>query len=122
MAAWSDDDLKTLARIGEIRVGGRRDDGTLRSLVIIWHVVVDGALYARSVRGTAGKWYEGVARNWTGAISWNGHIRDVAYVLDASHDDAIDDAYFAKYGRGSASQHITSDTAKATTMRIEPAS
>jgi len=122
MTAWSDDDLKTLARIGEIRVAGRQDDGTLRPLVIIWHVVVDGALYARSVRGTSGKWYEGVARNWTGAISWSGQTHDVTYVLDSSHDDAVDDAYFAKYGRGAAAQSITSAAATATTMRIEPAS
>jgi hypothetical protein len=105
MAAWSDDDLKTLARIGEIRIAGRRDDGTLRPLVIIWHVVV-----------------EGVARNWTGAISWNGQTRDVTYMLDSSHDDEIDDGYFAKYGRGASSQSITSAAAKETTMRIEPAS
>ena len=92
----------------------------VRASVIIWHVVVDGVLYARSVRGPEGKWYVGVMRNGTGTITWGGQTRDVAYTLDASHDDAIDDAYFAKYGRGSASRSITTDLAKQTTLRIDP--
>lgn len=121
MSTWTDDELQTLARTNEIRVAGRRDDGSLRPLVIIWHVVVDGALYARSVYGTEGKWYQGVARHWEGAISWDGQTRDVRCTLDSSHDDAIDAAYFAKYGRGAPSQHITSAAAKETTLRIEPA-
>ena len=120
MSTWTADELETLDRAGEIRVAGRRDDGSLRTPVIIWHVVVDGVLYARSVRGAEGKWFVGVMRNGTGTITWGGQTREVSYTLDASHDDAIDDAYFAKYGRGSASQSITSDVARQTTLRIDP--
>ncbi|GAA1846664.1 DUF2255 family protein [Agromyces salentinus] len=118
--AWTADELDALDRTGEIRVAGRRDDGSLRRPVIIWHVVVDGALYARSVRGPEGKWFVGVMRHGAGAITWGGQTRDVTYTLDGSHDDAIDDAYFAKYGRGSSSQAITSAVAKQTTLRIDP--
>ncbi|BDI22960.1 DUF2255 family protein [Herbiconiux sp. L3-i23] len=121
MSSWSDADLATLDRVGEIRIAGRRDDGSTRKPVIIWHVVVDGVLYVRSVRGTAGGWYRGVARRFEGTIEWDGAPHAVTFVLDGSRDDEVDAAYFAKYGRGSSSQAITSATAKATTLRVEPA-
>jgi hypothetical protein len=120
MAAWTTEELSALDREHEIRVAGRRADGSLRKLVIIWHVVVDGALYARSVRGTDGRWYQGVTRHFEGAISWGGTTRDVRYTLDSSRDDAIDAAYFAKYGRGSSTRAITTAAATATTLRIDP--
>lgn len=120
MSTWTNEQLRELDRVGEIRVAGRRKDGSLRGLVIVWHVVVDGKLYVRSVRGAEGGWYKGVVRHYEGAISWRGQTQEVTYIADNSADDAIDDAYFAKYGRGSASQSITSATAKTTTLRVEP--
>jgi hypothetical protein len=44
----------------------------------------------------------------------------VAYAHDASPDDAIDAAYFAKYGNGSATQSITNAIARPTTLRVDP--
>lgn len=120
MAAWTTQELTSLDQAHEIRVGGRRADGTLRTLRIVWHVVVDGALYVRSVRGTDGQWYKGVLRHYEGAISWAGQSRDVAYTPDDTHDTAIDAAYAAKYGNGSGTRSITNTTAKQTTLRIEP--
>jgi hypothetical protein len=121
MTDWTASELDTLDRVGEIRVAGRRDDGSLRPLVIVWHVVVDGALYVRSVRGAEGKWYQGVTKRMEGAISWGGRTRDVRYIHDSEHDDAVDAAYFAKYGRGSSTQALMPATARDTTLRIEPA-
>lgn len=121
MTDWTASELASLDQVSEIRVAGRRDDGSLRKLVIVWHVVVDGSLYVRSVRGDDGKWYQGVVKRMEGAISWAGQTRDVRYIRDSDHDAAIDDAYFAKYGRGSSSQAITSATATSTTLRVEPA-
>ena len=120
MSTWTDDDLALLDRVGEIKVAGRRADGSLRSLVIVWHVVVDGAVYIRSVRGADGHWYRGVVKHHEGAIAWGGTKRDVRYIADDGHDDAIDAAYFAKYGKGSPSRAITSPEARATTLRVEP--
>jgi len=121
MTDWTASELASLDRVSEIGVAGRRDDGSLRTPVIVWHVVVDGALYVRSVRGGDGKWYRGVLKRMEGTISWDGQTRDVRYLRDGGHDAEIDDAYFAKYGRGSASQSITSEAATATTLRVEPA-
>jgi len=121
MTDWTASELDTLDRIHEIRVAGRRDDGSLRKLVIVWHVVVDGSLYVRSVRGEEGKWYQGVSKRMEGSIAWDGQTRDVRCVRDDEHDAAIDDAYFAKHGRGSSAQAITTAVATATTLRVEPA-
>jgi hypothetical protein len=120
MAAWTADELASLDREHEIRVAGRRADGTLRTLTIVWHVVVDGGLYVRSVKGTEGQWYKGVTRHLEGAISWAGQTRDVAYTPDDTRDAEIDAGYTAKYGTGSATRSITNATATPTTLRVEP--
>jgi hypothetical protein len=120
MTAWTGEELGSLERAHEIRVAGRRNDGSLRTLVIVWHVVVGGVLYVRSVRGTDGQWYKGVTRHFEGAISWGAATREVSYTLDSSHDAEIDRAYAAKYGTGSATRAITSEIAKQTTLRVDP--
>ncbi|MGW7684002.1 DUF2255 family protein [Kribbella sp. NPDC054772] len=120
MSGWTAEELQSLDRIGEIRVAGRRKDASLRTLTIVWHVVVDGNLYVRSVRGAEGSWYKGVLYHHEGAISWNGTTRDVTYIPDSSVDDQIDTAYFDKYGKGSPSRAITNAAARATTLRVEP--
>ena len=120
MSAWTAEELHALDRVSEIRVAGRRQDGSLRTLTIVWHAVVDGSLYVRSVRGVEGSWYKGVVRHHEGAISWAGQTRDVTYIPDHKADDQIDKAYVDKYGNGSPTRAITNTTAKATTLRIEP--
>lgn len=119
MSAWTPEELRELDRAGEVRVAGRRADGTSRTLVIVWHVVVDGTLYLRSVKGPEGQWYKGVARYFEGFLNWGGNTRPVTYVLDPTHDAAIDDAYSAKYGNGSATRAITNALSKQTTLRVD---
>lgn len=121
MAAWTADELDSLDRTDEIRVAGSRKDGSLRSFRIIWHAVVDGALYARSVNGPEAGWYVGVRRQMTGAIQWNGTQRDVVYIDDPSHDDAIDEAFRRKYGNGAPTQALNRQPARGTTLRIDAA-
>ncbi len=91
-----------------------------RTLVIVWHVVVDGQLYLRSVKGPEGQRYKGVARSFEGFLRWGAHTREVAFTLDASKDAEIDAAYTAKYGNGSATRAITNTLATRTTLRVEP--
>lgn len=120
MSTWNETDLRSIAGTDELKVAGRRNDGTLRTLTIVWHVVVDGRLYVRSVRGSDGQWYRGVIRYHEGAVSWDGETHDVVYVPDASIDGAIDAAYVEKYGDNSASRSIRTPEARATTLRVEP--
>ena len=120
MSGWSDAELRELDRTSEVHVAGRRADGSSRTPVIVWHVVVDGALYVRSVKGPQGQWYRGVARYFEGFLSWGGQTRAVAFTLDPTRDTAIDAAYTAKYGNGSATRSITTALSKETTLRVDP--
>ena len=120
MTEWNAADLAAIDRADEVRVAARRPDGTLRAATIVWHVVVDGALFIRSVRGEDGAWYRAVRRTGTGTIDAGGVHAGVSFGPDASQDGAIDRAYRVKYGRGSAVQAITSLVATATTLRIDP--
>lgn len=120
MADWTPAELAAIGDDGELRVAAHRPDGTLRTPRIVWHVVVDGALFIRSVYGEAGAWYRGVQRTGTGTVDAGGVRKDVTLTRDDAHDDAVDRAYRTKYGRGSAVDAITSPTARATTLRIDP--
>ncbi|WP_353808351.1 DUF2255 family protein [Agromyces sp. SYSU T00194] len=120
MPTWTPDDLAELERDHEIRVAGRRADGSLRTLTIVWQVVVDGALYVRSYKGAEGQWYRGALRHLEGAISWNDVTRRVAFIPDDTRDDAVDDAYFAKYGDTGPTRAMVAPAAAATTLRVEP--
>jgi len=120
MDTWTPQELAQLDRASEVRVAGRRADGSSRTPTIVWHVVVDGALYLRSVKGPEGQWYRGVVRHFEGFISWGGTTREVTYTLDSSRDPAIDAAYTKKYGSGSAARAITNALSKQTTLRVDP--
>lgn len=117
---WDADDLATIDEAGESTVAAHRADGTLRTPRIIWHVVTGGQLFIRSVRGTEGAWYRGVERTGTGVFEADGVRVEVSFIRDDSHDAAIDQAYRDKYGSGSAVRSITSPTATATTLRVDP--
>ncbi|GAA1059285.1 DUF2255 family protein [Agromyces bracchium] len=119
MPTWTADDLAVLDRVREVRVAGRRADGSLRRLTIVWLVVVDDAVYVRSYKGPDGQWYRGVQHHHEGAIMWGGRTVDVAFVPDASHDAEIDAAFVAKYGNGSSTQAMIMSPATETTLRIE---
>ena len=117
---WTDDELDRVGRAGELRVAGRRTDGSLRNLVIIWHVRVGDAIYIRSVNGPDAAWFRGTQIRGEGRIVSGGVTRDVAFVRVDDLDAAIDDAYRAKYGGGSAVRSITSSLASSTTLRVDP--
>lgn len=117
---WSPTALAAIEGAYEIEIAANRPDGTVRDLRIVWHVVVDGNLFLRSVRGNDGAWYRGVMRTQTGVLEANGTRYEVTFTPDASADVAIDAGYRAKYGGGSPVRAITSDVARATTLRVDP--
>jgi hypothetical protein len=112
MTDWTPTDLAAIDADAELRVAADRPDGTLTTPRIVWHVVVDGGLYIRSVRGTEGTWYRGVERTGTGEIDAGGVHAEVTFTHNDAHDDAIDRAYHAKYGGGSPVRAITSRSAQ----------
>ncbi|KQP01350.1 DUF2255 family protein [Leifsonia sp. Leaf264] len=120
MSAWTDDELARIAGAGELRIAGRRDDGTLRRLVIIWQVRVGDDIYVRSVNGPTAGWYRGALDQGEGRIESGGISKDVSFTRDDSRDAEIDSAYRTKYGTGGPVRSITSSTATSTTLRINP--
>ena len=119
MATWSDEELERIGRAGEWRVAGRRQDGTLRNLVIIWGVRVGDSIYVRSVNGPDAAWFRGTQVRGEGQIHVDGVSHDVTFVPDAALGDDIDDAYRRKDGGGSSVRAITTAKATATTLRID---
>ncbi|MEL4317521.1 DUF2255 family protein [Leifsonia sp. YIM 134122] len=120
MAEWTEAELDSIDRARELRIAGRRTDGTLRKLVIIWHVRVDDAIYVRSVNGPEAAWFRGTQVQGRGRIESGGVSMDVAFTRDDTRDAEIDAAYRDKYGNGASVQAIVSAQALSTTLRVDP--
>jgi hypothetical protein len=122
---WTNDQLDSLGEVQEIRVAGRRRDGSLRTPVIVWVVRVGDELFTRSVNGEDAAWFRGTRVRHEGRISADGVVADINFldidgVDDAIHD-AVDAAYRRKYGQypGPVAT-ITSPPARATTLKLVP--
>ncbi|MCK9932478.1 DUF2255 family protein [Frankia sp. Mgl5] len=120
MTPWTDQELDRVGRASELRVAGRRPDGTLRGLVTIWSVRVGDSIYVRSVYGPESAWFRGTRTLGEGRIEVGGITKDVTFALDPTLDDKVNAAYRAKYGAGGPVRAITSDPATRTTLRIDP--
>lgn len=125
MTGWDDAALRTLTTTQEMRVAERRPDGTLRTPRIVWMVVVGDELYTRSVNGPQAAWFRGTRATGSGHLEAGGVDADVSFI-DISPTDAVqadlDTAYQGKYGQvhPGPTAHITSDLARAATLKIIP--
>jgi hypothetical protein len=120
MSPWTADELDRVGNASELRVAGRRKDGSLRNGVIIWSVRVDDEIYIRSVYGPEASWFRGTQVSGDGRIEAGGVTKDVTYVSVDDLNDIIDSAYHRKYGGGSAVKAITTPLAATTTLRVDP--
>lgn len=121
MTSWTDDELTRIGKASELRIAGRRSDGTLRRLVIIWQVRVGDDIYVRSVNGPDAAWFRGTQIRGEGRIESGGVGKDVVFTRVDTLDPEIDAAYRAKYGNGGSVRAITSAVATSTTLRVDPA-
>jgi hypothetical protein len=122
LAEWTADELSAIDDAQEVRVAGRRQDGSLRRLVTIWAVRLGDDVYIRSVRGPDGGWYRGATATHEGRLEGAGVERDVIFV-DAGDepDNAIDAAYRDKYRDSPESiDDINAPQARSTTLRVVP--
>jgi hypothetical protein len=122
-AAWPKSQLDRLGEAQEVRIAGRREDGSLREPVIVWVVRVGDDLFTRSVNGADAAWFRGTRVRQQGHISADGVEADIEFVdihVDDVHD-ALDAAYRRKYGQypGPVAA-ITSPLARATTLKLVP--
>jgi hypothetical protein len=124
MSGWTTDQLERINGAQEMRIAGRRRDGSVRKPVIVWVVRVGGDLYTRSVNGADAAWFRGTRVRREGHIRAGGVETDIDFIDidgdDAIHD-AVDAAYRAKYGQypGPVTA-ITSPQARATTLKLVP--
>ncbi|MEV0063379.1 DUF2255 family protein [Nocardia sp. NPDC050718] len=121
---WTADQLDRLGRTAELHINTFRADGSPRRALPIWVVRVGDDLYVRSAFGTQGGWYrhatadDGRAHISAGPVDADVRLTAVA---DPATEDAVATAYRTKYrGQGSALDTMVSDTAAATTLRLDP--
>jgi hypothetical protein len=119
MTAWTNEELDRIGAADELEVTPMRS----RRPVTIW-VVRDGDdLYIRSRHGRSGSWFRAAQAHGEGHISAGGVAKDVDFVdADADVNDAVDDAYRAKYQRHGDTYvaPMVGPDARATTLRLVP--
>jgi hypothetical protein len=86
MSDWTVQELERIGGAQEMRVAGRRRDGSLRNPVIVWVVRRGDGLYTRSVNGPDAGWFRGTRQRHEGHISAGG-AREAA--SRCGHQDAI---------------------------------
>ncbi|MCB9418493.1 MAG: DUF2255 family protein [Ardenticatenaceae bacterium] len=123
---WTNDELQRIGDAEELRIAGRKADGTLRQATIIWVVRVGDELYVRSVNGRSSAWFRGVLVRHNGRIWAGGVEKDVTFVEtpDSPRHAAIDAAYREKYGRYPQEyvEACLTPKAHAATLKLVPAS
>ena len=123
MTAWTSEELKKIGSAEELQIASLRNDGSLRSMRIIWGVCVGDDLYARSVNGRTSDWFKGVQTRYEGHIRAGGVKKEVTFVevSDAEINDQIDSAYAEKYRRyASIVPSINSTTARSASIKLVP--
>lgn len=100
MTTWTDDELNDIGTIGELEISSFKKDGTPRNPVTIWVVRVGDDLFVRSWRGRSGSWFRSARVRHEGHIRAGNIKKEVTFVEEADPyiNDAIDDAYRARYG------------------------
>lgn len=126
MATWNAADLARVSDPDEVRIAGRRPDGSLRSERIIWAVQVGDELYVRSVNGPQAAWFRGTRATHTGRITAGAVGVDVQFSDVGAGDpvqDRLDTAYRDKYGRRypGPTESVTGATARSATLKVVPA-
>ena len=123
MSAFAADLVALLDTTKQVDIETRSAKGTKHS-VIIWVVVVDGAVYARSYLGKRGRWYRELLAHKAGTLVARGRRIDVRPARVRSDDlvRAVSDAFRRKYPRsGSSLEAMGRKEVLDTTLRLEPA-
>ena len=121
MTAWTNDERSNIGAAEELRIATVRDDGTLRTPVIVWVVRVGDDIYVRSVNGRGAVWFHGAQARHEAHVRAGGVDKDVLLVETNDANDKIDAAYRAKYDRYTGIvDHIINPQARAATLKLVP--
>jgi hypothetical protein len=119
MANFAADTLRELSALQEIAI---RTEKHPKTPVVIWVVVVDDAVFVRSVRGAKGRWYRDLAAGGPATLEFAGR-RLAVQAIPATDPAAIAGAsreYLRKYQRSPYAQTIVKPEILSTTLRLEP--
>ena len=122
MSEWPKGELRKIAEVDDLHIAPFREDGTTYGTPTwIWSVAVGNALYVRAYHGRKSSWYQAAIRQKAGRIIAAGMTREVAFdPVDGPLNDAIDDAYRAKYRDSPYLSPMIAGRARAATVRIGP--
>jgi len=122
MNKWPDDELTRITEADDLHIAPFREDGkTYGTLTWIWSVAVDGDLYVRAYNGTGSRWYRAALDQKAGRITAAGMTKEVAFEpVEGPINDAIDEAYRAKYHDSPYLPPMIGRRARAATMRVLP--
>jgi hypothetical protein len=119
---WNQDQLDRIVKADDLKISPFRDDGkTYGTPTWIWCVQVTGELYVRGYSGTASRWYQAAVKQRAGRISAAGSVIDVTFEpVSGAINDAIDEAYKAKYSTSQYLRPMISSRARAATVKLVP--
>ncbi|MGA2648919.1 MAG: DUF2255 family protein [Terracidiphilus sp.] len=122
MAAWTNDELRKIAKSDDLHIAPFREDGvTYGTPTWIWSVVVDDDLYVRGYNGKKSRWYQAAVKQKAGRIIAAGMTKEVSFEpVDGPINDRIDEAYRAKYKGSPYLDAIIGERARSATVMIEP--
>ena len=117
--------LRLLDDTKEVKIETRRDADSPEHRRIIWVVVVDGAVFVRSVRARKGRWFREIESNPEGAL----HVGDTRIPVratpatDDATVDAVSDALRSKYEETSpaSTAGMVRPEVLPTTLKLSPA-
>lgn len=117
--AFSEDQLRLIDKSREVEIETRAGDRRYRT--VIWVVVDEGEVFVRSVRGTAGKWYQRALANPEVALRV-GHTTIASRAVPATDPVSIErtsEALRRKY-RGRSRDAMLVPEVLDTTVRLDP--
>ncbi|MGO8949506.1 MAG: nitroreductase/quinone reductase family protein [Ktedonobacterales bacterium] len=117
------DTRNRLAQTQEIQIETRQPGANASAhRTTIWVVVVSDDVFVRSVRGSAGRWYQEITANPTATVHINGQqilVRAVP-VTDGATNARVSDEYRRKYRNDSSLPSMVRDEILPMTLRLEP--
>jgi hypothetical protein len=120
MAQFDADTLNVVASVKELAIRTARHPATS---VVIWAVVSDGALFVRSFRGGAGRWYRDLADGGRAALQAGGRTLEVEAVpvRDEGVVARVSQAFLSKYRPSPFAEAMVKPDILSTTLRPDPA-
>jgi hypothetical protein len=120
MSGWSQEEIRRIAESDDLHIAPFRDDGkTYGTPTWIWSVIVDGNLYVRAYNGPESSWYGAAVKQKAGRITAAGMTKEVSFERVADQmNDAIDEAYRAKYSSSPYLKPMIRPHARSATIRI----